>query len=225
MASKTGNQKLFIGLIIAALIGAIFALHGLELLPGGYKYAAAVMVGAFFIVALLFLIGVIYRDKIFKSIFGEVDDLDSFRSDAQALVGSVSQTVSDQVTRGLPPEQQQRVRQVAPRLANYLIWGRIRNWWLNWLLTIFVTIGGLATTVLLVNQNKLLKTQNEKIEIQNDKIEIQTHLMEAERRGGQVVLMASVLQGISEETQDQRIDRSTDTGGYHLTMVRCDLSA
>lgn len=210
MSKNNSNQKLFIGLLIGILIGTIFALHGLELLPGGYRQAAAIMIAVFFLVAILFLLTTIYRDRIFQAIFGGVEDLDTFRSDAQGLTDSVAEAVSDMLTEKLPEEHQHRARKVAPRLANYLIWGRIRNWWLNWLLTIFVAIGGLATTVLLVNQNKLLETQNKKIEIQ-------THLMEAERRGGQVVLMNSVLQDLSNEIVDEKRRGKADSTGYSLS--------
>lgn len=210
MASSTSNQKLFIGLLVGMLIGAIFALYGLELLPGGYQYAAAIMIGAFFVVAFLLFVSVYFRDRLFKAIFGEIEDLDSFRSDAQALTGTLAEAISDQLTKPLPAEHQHRARKVAPRLANFLIWSRIRNWWLNWLLTIFVAIGGLATTVLLVNQNKLLEAQNEKIEIQ-------TSLMESERRGSQVVLMNSVLTDLSNEIAEQKRLGKNDSTGYSLS--------
>lgn len=214
--TKVGNQKLFIGLIVGALIGAVFALHGLELLPGGYKYAAAVMIGAFFIVAFLLLLTVFFRDRIIRYFFGDVAEIDSFRSDAKALIGSTAEAISDTVTKPFPEESRKRMRWIAPKLANYLIWGRVRSWWFNLLITVFLAIGGLATTVLLVNQNKLLEVQNKKIDIQNA-------LAEGQRRSSLVLIIENVLNDLSKEIDQHKIGLSKeevsalDTVGYKLS--------
>lgn len=196
MSNKTSQQNLIIGIIIGAIVGVLIMLFGLEVLPGGYTYVVTIMTVTFFVIASVFYLIVQNREHIFQALFGEVEDLDSFRSDAQNLTSDIAKAVSDKLTEELPKEYQDRSRQVAPRLANFLIWGRIRRWWLNWLVAILVAIGGLTTTILLVNQNELL-------EVQNKKITVQTQLMESERRSSLVFLMSNVLDKVDDEIGEQ----------------------
>lgn len=201
---KTGNEKLLLGLVAGLLTGSIFAVPFLALVANGYKYAIAVMIIAFLILTILFLITVAFRDRIVKAIFGEVHDLDSFPADAKTLIGSTAEVISDHVTKPFPEPHRKRIRQIAPGLANYLIWGRVRSWWFNLLVGLFLAIGGLTTTVLLVNQNQLLETQNKKIDIQNA-------LAEGQRRSSLVLLMENVLTDLSKEIDKQKEGLSKDS--------------
>lgn len=211
------NQKLFIGLLVGLLVGVVFTLYGLDYIPGGYKYASLAMIISFFLVAVMFLSVVILRDRIIKFMFGDVGDIDTFQSEALHTIKVISETVSDKLTTRLPKDQQQLSKNLMPKVVNYFIWGRVRNWWLKWMVTIFIAIGGLATTVLLINQNKLLESQNNKIDQQSALMTLQSNLMEADRRGAQVVLMGNVLQDLSAEIREEKINGKSDSTGYSLS--------
>lgn len=57
-------------------------------------------------------------------------------------------------------------------------------------------LGGIVTTILILNQNKLFENQNKRIEQQ-------THLIEADRRSAQVFIMGDVLSDINKELEDK----------------------
>lgn len=193
---KTGKQNLYIGLIVGAIIGVFISHYTLEVLPWGYEYALVILALIFAIVVSVFLVIVHYREQIFKFLFGESRDLDSFRSNAQGLTKATAVAISDRLAKGLPEEDQENFRQVAPDLANYIIWGRIRRWWLGWLLLILGSIGGLVTIILTVNQNQLLEAQNKKIDMQ-------TQLMESERRSSLIFMMSNILDKVDYEIKEQ----------------------
>lgn len=215
-STRTGNEKLIIGLLIGGLIGAIVGLYGLGVLPGGYSQAISITTGAFFVVSFLFLLSVIFRERIARLLFTDIHDLDAFQADIKVLIESTAKSISDHVTKPFSEQQQARARKIAPRLANYLIWNKVRNWWFNILVTLFLGIGALTTTVLLVNQNKLLESQNKKVDVQNA-------LIEGQRRSSLVLLMGNVLTDLSNEINRQKVGISADSlrelnsSGYSLS--------
>ncbi len=129
------------------------------------------------------------------------------------------QNVSDHVAIQLldllptPPSEdiKTRAKAILPGLTNLLIWARLRNWWWQWILGIFVAIGGLMGTILLMNQNELLEAQNIKIDSQTNLMQKQTELAqqqmslsEASRRSALVVLMSNIMDKVDREIESQQ---------------------
>jgi hypothetical protein len=96
--------------------------------------------------------------------------------DAQRVSDVLTDRMADRLLSDAPAEVRQRVRHILPRLVNWFVWARLRNWWWQWLLGIFVSLGGLTGTLLLMNQNELLEAQNIKIDSQTNLMQKQTEL-------------------------------------------------
>lgn len=218
---KFSRSTLVLGLLIGIVIGAIFVLHGLEVLPGGYKYAAISLSISILTIALLFLIFAYFKEAIIKKIFGDINNIDSVLEEGQKFTSNIAKALTETVlnTTNLTFEQKQQTKDFIPRMLSFVIWRNIRNWWFRTLVAIIIAIGGLATTILLVNQNRLLETQNQKIAMQNS-------LMEAERRSALVIIMSDVIDEIQSEISEQRqeaINYSKDSlnslayNGYSLS--------
>lgn len=213
MRTNHTRKPLLLGLLIGILLGAVIVLHGLDILPGGYRYAAFAISVSIFLVAFLFLLAIYYRDRIIKKLFGTIDNIDSVLEEGQQFTATIASSVTDLALRDttLSPEDKERAKAFAPRAASFILWRNVRNWWFRILVAILVAIGGLATTILLVNQNKLLETQNQKIEIQ-------TSLMEAERRSALVLLMSNVLSDVKDEIKEQK-ERAEEVSSDSLVSL------
>jgi len=189
-------RHLLPGLAIGILLGIIGLLTYQNHLPGLTKVLYTVTLISFGIVVLTFLMVFVFRQFITRKILGE-NSVGDFLNDAQAVADTVTDQLAKNALVNLPPATSERVRKVLPRLANWFIWGRLRNWWWNWILGVFVSLGGLTGTILLMNQNELLKAQNEKIDRQ-------MQLEEATRRSALVVLMSNILDKVDREIESQQ---------------------
>jgi len=215
---KSNNPTIIVGVLVGVLLGLLVALYGLDYLPGGYKVAVFAMTIAFFLVVIFVLAALYWRDWMFKKVFNQTESVDGFFVEAEKATSLIVKGIVDQSLSTLPPEQREQAKNHAPKIINYLVWGRIRKWWVNLLIGIFVGIGGLATTVLLVKQNDLLETQNRKIDNQNA-------LIESQRRSSLILLMGNILTDLSNEIDeqeknsfdDQRNVNILDSVGYRLS--------
>ena len=196
-------RHLLPGLAIGILVGIIGLLTYQNHLLGLTKALYIVTLISFGIVVLTFLVVFVFRQFITRKVLGE-NSLGDFLNDAQ----TVSDTVTDQLAKkalvNLPPETSERVRKVLPRLANWFIWGRLRNWWWQWILGIFVSLGGLTGTMLLLNQNELLNNQN-------TLIQRQMSLEEASRRSALILLMSNILDKVDREIEEQKRTNPRDS--------------
>lgn len=190
---RSGGQLLVVAVLSAGLgiLGTLFAQDLIEVIT---PVALTVLLTLFAVGVLLYLAITFYRDKIIRYLFGEDIHFDSALTDAQDMV---KQTIigTTEAIPGLDPSKKKQLQQAAPRMANFLIWSRFRSQGLRMMVGFMVAIGGLATTILLFNQNKLLERQNEKIDMQMS-------LEESNRRSAMMSQMANVLDKIDEELRD-----------------------
>ena len=132
---------------------------------------------------------------------------------SKALINNLIDNLPQNVYQG----DRGLAKNLAHTLSNLLIWGRLRNWWWNWLMSIFVAIGGLAGTLLLVNQNELLQNQNQLIKNQMS-------LEEASRRGALVMLMSNIFDKVDDEIAEQKAEMRrkgkvvTDSTKYSISQ-------
>lgn len=190
---QSGGQMLIIALLGAGL-GILGTLYAQDLIEVITPVALTVLLTLFAVAVLLYLGITLYRDRIIRYLFGEDIHFDSALSDAQDMV---KQTIigTTEAIPGLDPSKKKQLQQAAPRMANYLIWSRFRSQGLRMMVGFMVAIGGLATTILLFNQNRLLEKQNEKIDMQMS-------LEESNRRSAMMNQMANLLDKIDEELRD-----------------------
>jgi uncharacterized protein YjbI with pentapeptide repeats len=171
----------------------------------------------FGLLVISFILILSFREYITRSIFGvRAAQVGPLVEDAQKAADHITDRLAGHLLRDAPLDVRQGVRAILPRLANFLLWARLRNWWWQWLLGIFVSIGGLAGTVLLMNQNELLNNQN-------TLIERQMNLEEANRRSTLVVLMSNIMDKVDREIAEQQIERkltrsARDTAYYSLSQ-------
>ena len=189
----SGGQLLVVALLGAGL-GILGTLYAQDLIEVVTPVALTVLLTLFAGGVLIYLAITFYRDKIIRYLFGEDIHFDSALTDAQDMV---KQTIigTTEAIPGLDPSKKKQLQQAAPRMANYLIWSRFRSQGLRMMIGFMVAIGGLATTILLFNQNTLLERQNEKIDMQMS-------LEESNRRSAMIGQMANVLDKIDEELRD-----------------------
>lgn len=196
-SKRSTNSRLIVALLIGVLIGVVISLHGLGYLPYGHKGAAFAISIAFFLIAILFLLSLLFKDRLLRYLFGENYNSDDFIPSSMVATKELTEVIVDRLSKNAPEEVRSRIQKLAPLIVNTLVWGRIRNWWFKILIAVFVAIGGLASTVLLLNQNELINSQN-------DKIQIQTQLMEADRRSSLLPLLTAILNDIDYEIEEQR---------------------
>lgn len=192
-------------MLIVALLGAglgvLATLYAKDLIEIITPVALTVLLTLFVVAVLLYFAITLYRDKIIRYLFGEDIQFDAALNEAQDIV---KQTIvgTTEAIPGIPAAEKKRLQQAAPRVANYLIWSQFRSQGLRLMIGFFVAVGGLATTMLLFNQNRLLEKQNEKIDMQNEKVDMQINLEESNRRSALVFQMANILDKIDEELRD-----------------------
>ncbi len=196
-------RNLLPGLAIGVLLGIAGVLTYLNHFQGITKALYTVTIISFGVIVLSFLIVFVFRQFITQKILGE-NSVGDFLNDAQAVSDTVTDQLASKVLVNVAPETSERVRKVLPRLANWFIWGRLRNWWWNWFLGIFVSLGGITGTMLLMNQNELLKNQNALIQHQMS-------LEEANRRSALIVLMSNIMDKVDNEIEEQKRSNPEDT--------------
>lgn len=155
-----------------------------------------------------------FKPYLTRLLFGsKVADSPDLIAEAQTIASQLSDGVIDKVMENATEEQREKAKGLVLRLGNWFVWGRLRNWWWNWILGIFVSLGGLTGTLLLVNQNELLQNQNnlvanqtELLTRQNKLIENQMSLEEASRRGSLVMLMSNIFDKVDDEIAMQKAE-------------------
>ena len=189
-------RHLLPGLAIGMLLGIVGLLTFQNHLPGLTKALYTITLISFGVVVLSFLIVFVFRQLITRKLLGE-NSAGDFLNDAQTVADAVTDQLAKNVLVNVTPETSERVRKALPLLANWFIWGRLRNWWWNWILGVFISLGGLTGTILLMNQNDLLEAQNKKIDRQ-------MQLEEANRRSALVVLMSNIMDKVDREIESQQ---------------------
>lgn len=191
-----------INILIGLFVGILLGILGTFYLKGWLPKITDILLTASYIafgVLVVSLIAVFgFRDYIARSIFGSAASrVGTALQDAQKAGDYLTDRVADQLLKDAPEDVRQGARSLLPRLTNLLLWARLRNWWWQWLFGIFVAIGGLAGTVLLMNQNDLLNSQNALIQRQMS-------LEEANRRSALVVLMSNIMDKVDREIERQQ---------------------
>ncbi|AEE50132.1 pentapeptide repeat-containing protein [Haliscomenobacter hydrossis] len=169
---------------------------------------------ALFVFALLtFVLFWMLKNYLTRLAFGSNSaDAPDLIAEGQKFSKAIINYLIDNLPQNVYQGDRGLAKNLAHTLSNLLIWGRLRNWWWNWLMSIFVAIGGLAGTLLLVNQNELLQNQNQLIKNQMS-------LEEASRRGALVMLMSNIFDKV-----DREIERQWDTMKAVTDYTRFSLS-
>lgn len=214
VSSPFSLKQLLPGLAIGVLLGIAGLLYYQNHLPDITKALHTVTLISFGVIVLSFLLVFVFRQFLTRKILGE-SSVGDFLNDAQAVGDAVTDQVAKRVLVNVPHETSERVRKVLPQIANWFIWGRLRNWWWNWILGVFIALGGLTGTILLINQNELLEAQNKKIDdqtgllkAQNELVSRQMQLEEANRRSALIVLMSNIMDKVDREIESQQVGLS-----------------
>ncbi len=189
---KNDNEKLIIGVIIGAIIGFL-VYWVLNVITVYSETIFTILIVVVVLIAILLLLLTWFRNKIIKRFFGKDIKFNSIIDDTQETIALISENVTD--TLPLELEKKEKIKAFAPKLINYILWSNFRNWGLRIFTSFVLGLGGIVTTILIINQNKLF-------EIQNKRIEQQTYLIEADRRSSQVFIMGEVLSDINRELND-----------------------
>jgi uncharacterized membrane protein len=184
---------IFIGILIG--VAGVLAYQGyLPQIAEGFYYAMLIL---FAVSILSFVVFFGVKSYITKAIFGrKVADSGELLSDAQRIADVLTERVADKILIDLPENDRDKIKNILPRLANWFFWQKLRNWWWQWIVAIFVSLTGITGTLLLINQNELLKTQNKFIKEQSS-------LSEGARRSSLVFLMGEIMQAVNEELKDK----------------------
>ena len=213
-------RNLMPGIAIGILIGVVGFLVYQKHLPEVTRTLYTVMLTSFGVLVLSFVLLYAFKRQITTFIFGSATtNAGEVLEDAQKITDALTDRFADTLLQDVEPGVRQRIRHVLPRLTNWFIWSRFRNWWWQWVLGIFVALGGLTGTLLLMNQNELLQNQNALIQRQMS-------LEEASRRSALVVLMSNIMDKVDDEIKEQKneflkngIPKSmTDTLEYSLSQ-------
>lgn len=182
-------------ILFGALIGILLGITGV-LIYQGYLgqitnillYVSLVFFG---VVVLTFILVWGFKTYLTRLLFGsKVADSPDLIAEAQSIASQLSDGVIDKAMENATEEQREKAKGLVLRLGNWFVWGRLRNWWWSWILGIFVSLGGLTGTLLLVNQNQLIQHQ--------------MSLEEASRRGALVMLMSNIFDKVDDEIARQR---------------------
>lgn len=196
---KSNNEKLFIGLIIGAGIGfLIFLILGIVSVHSEIVFL--ILLSIFIVVTLIFLVIVWFRGRIIKRFFRKDIEFDTLVDDTQETIDLITLNLTEKLP--IEEEEKEKLKVFAPKLINYMLWSNFRNWGLRIFISFIIGLGGIVTTVLIVNQNKLFENQNKRIEQQ-------THLIEADRRSAQVFIMGDVLSDIYKELENPKNEERT----------------
>ena len=207
-------QPIIFGFLVGITVGVIgyqaFQLYSGHVL-GMFLYIFLVLFG---VVVITFIMIWGFKTQLTRLIFGsKVAESSDLIAEAQQMTDQLSSSVIDKLMLEADEKDKEKVKGLVVRLGNWFVWGRLRNWWWNWILGIFVSLGGLMGTILLMNQNELLQSQNdlvanqtELLRKQNKLIENQMSLEEASRRGSLVVLMSNIFDKVDDEIALQRAE-------------------
>ncbi|NUQ23084.1 MAG: pentapeptide repeat-containing protein [Saprospiraceae bacterium] len=182
-------------ILVGVFVGILIGVAGYHYLQGNLQKITHVLITASYIafgaLVLSLLAMFAFREYLTRSIFGSnAHTAGTVIQDAQKATDHLTDRVTGHLLRDAPEDIRQGVRSILPRLLNLFFWGRIRNWWWQWIIGIFVSIGGLTGTVLLMNQNALIQRQ--------------MSLDEANRRSALVVLMSNIMDKVDREIEKQQ---------------------
>jgi uncharacterized protein YjbI with pentapeptide repeats len=212
-------RNLIPGIVVGILIGIAGFLAYERHLPQVTRTLYTVTLTSFGVLVISFVLLYAFKKQITSFIFGNATaNAGEVIEDAQRVTDALTDRFADTLLRDVDSGVRDRVRHVLPRLANWFIWSRFRNWWWQWVLGIFVSLGGLTGTLLLMNQNELLEAQNIKIDSQTNLMRKQTELAqkqtelaqqqmslsEASRRSALVVLMSNIMDKVDREIESQQ---------------------
>jgi hypothetical protein len=217
-SSKPVTRSTMPQIIFGALVGILLGIVGVLIYQGYLGQITNVLLYIslvfFGVVVLTFILVWGFKTYLTWLIFGsKVADSPDLIGEAQLMTDQLSSNVIDKLLEKATEEDKEKVKGLIVRLGNWFLWGRLRNWWWSWILGIFVSLGGLTGTLLLVNQNELLRNQNnlvanqtELLSKQNKLIENQISLEDASRRGSLVVLMSNIFDKVDDEIALQRAE-------------------
>ncbi len=191
---KSNNEKLIIGVIVGAVLGFLIY-WSLDVITVYSETIFNILIVVAILFAVILLLFVWFRNSIIKRFFGKDIEFNSILNDTRETI----QLISENVTATLPieTEKKEKIKIFAPKLINYILWSNFRNWGLRIFTSFVLGLGGIVTTILILNQNKLFENQNKRIEQQ-------THLIEADRRSAQIFIMGEVLSDINKELNDSK---------------------
>jgi uncharacterized protein YjbI with pentapeptide repeats len=204
-------QWTFFGIAFGVIGGYYAATHATDFMAG--ITPTLITIGfTLTVVLILLLIGLPHLINYYiKRYTGKKVDVESFVGDMQSKSTDISIALSDALLINTDPKIKANIQEDLPKVLYYLIFSRLRNTGLRFLMTVFAAVAGLMGTILLYNQNQLLTGQNELLigqngllNNQNEKIDIQIQLEEASRRSSLNFLMANVLDKIDEELKDPK---------------------
>ena len=197
-ASRLNFQSIIFGILIGipiTMVGMLIYINYFDQVNNLLLYILLVVFGV--VVATLVLLWG-FKPYLTRLLFGsKVADSPDLIAEAQTIASQLSDGIIDKVMENATDEQREKAKGLVLRLGNWFVWGRLRNWWWSWILGIFVSLGGLTGTLLLVNQNELLQNQNQLIKNQMS-------LEEASRRGALVMLMSNIFDKVDREIEAQR---------------------
>lgn len=197
-------RNLIPGIVIGVLLGFVIILLYQKHLPQVTQTLYKVTLISFGVLVLSFILVYAFKRRITTFIFGSATaNSNEIIDDAQKITDVLTIRFADSLLSEVPIDVRQRIKFVLPRLMNWFIWNRFRNWWWQWVLGIFLSLGGLTGTLLLMNQNELLQNQNVLIQRQ-------TSLEEANRRSALVVLMSNIFDKVDREIERQQFGLSNE---------------
>lgn len=192
---KSGNEKLLIGLVLGIILGFIFYWVS-QIVPHSSETIFLFLISLLFFCSLLFLVIIWFRKTIIKKIFGRNYEFHTIVNDTQETLNLFSKNIISKFPMGVA--ERERFEFFLPKIINYIIWSNFRNWAFKIIISFVIGLGGIVSTILILNQNKLF-------EIQNKRIEQQTYLIEAERRSSQVFLISDVLSDLSSDLRANKV--------------------
>ncbi|NAS30968.1 hypothetical protein GTQ40_08315 [Flavobacteriaceae bacterium R38] len=198
---KSNNDKLLIGLIAGAVLGFLIY-YSLNVFADFSKTIFIVFVAIAILIAIILLVFTWFRGAIIRKFFGKDIEFSTVINDTQETLNLISEKAAEQLP--IEEDQKQKLIEFAPKIINYLLWSNFRNWGLRIFTSFVLGLGGIVTTILFLNQNKLF-------EIQNKRIDQQTHLAEASRRSSQIFIMGEVLGQLNQELILNRSDTLSNT--------------
>ncbi|MBK9109927.1 MAG: pentapeptide repeat-containing protein [Saprospiraceae bacterium] len=209
-ANKRSNEHLdlrnFIPgiLIIGVLLGIVIILIYQVHLPQITKLLYRITLFTFGVAVFSIILFYAFKRKVTSVLFGsDTANSGGIIDDAHKITDALTERFTEALPSEVPPDVRKRIKFVVPRLMNWFIWNRFRNWWWQWVLSIFLSLGGLTGTLLLINQNELLQNQNVLIQRQMS-------LEEANRRSALVVLMSNIMDKVDKEIERQQIGLSEE---------------
>lgn len=192
---STRARFTIVNILIGIFIGILTGVAGYHYMQGNLEKITQVLLTASYVAFAALIVSLVamlaFRQYLTRSILGPgADKVGTVIQDAQKAADHLTDRVAAHLLRDAPEDIQQGARSILPRLLNIFFWGRLRNWWWQWIIGIFVSIGGLTGTMLLMNQNILIQRQ--------------ISLEEASRRSALVVLMSNIMDKADREIEKQQ---------------------